>query len=140
MLPAQVVDCSVVVKWVLPEPGSAAALRLLDEYQAGLADLIAPDILLVECASLLSKRVRRRQLSARQADEALRWLTEISPELVPTVPMLADALRLSTQCALSLWDCTYLTLGIDRDCSIVTADQRLFRGGKARHPRFRLLG
>src|SRR5947207_3037347 len=37
-----VVDSSVVLKWVLPEAGRSKALALLDEYEAGQTDLIAP--------------------------------------------------------------------------------------------------
>ena len=42
-----VLDSSVAVKWVLPELDSTKALRLAD-FQAGLHELIAPDVFPVE--------------------------------------------------------------------------------------------
>lgn len=62
-----VVDCSVAAKWVLPEPGAADALRLLEEERSGEVSLIAPALLLAEFAGLLAKKVRRKQLSRDQA-------------------------------------------------------------------------
>jgi hypothetical protein len=39
-----VLDSSVALKWVLPEPDSGTALRLLDETNKAIHELIAPDI------------------------------------------------------------------------------------------------
>lgn len=47
------VDSSIALQWVLPESGTAAAVGLL-----GRPDLVAPDILLVESANVLAKKVR----------------------------------------------------------------------------------
>jgi len=43
-----VVDASVVVKWFLPESGTPAADFLLEKFLNNEADLIAPDVLLLE--------------------------------------------------------------------------------------------
>ncbi|MGH9584667.1 MAG: type II toxin-antitoxin system VapC family toxin, partial [Bryobacteraceae bacterium] len=65
-----VVDCSVAAKWILPEPGRDAVLRLLKQYEADEILLIAPDLLVAEFASLLAKRSRRKELSVPQAEQA----------------------------------------------------------------------
>ena len=65
-----VLDCSVAAKWVLPEPDRAPALALLEQYASGKVQLIAPDILLAEFASLVSKHHRRKLISAEQANGA----------------------------------------------------------------------
>ncbi len=135
-----VLDCSVAAKWVLPEPGRPSALRLLDRHVAGEISLIAPDLLLMEVASLLSKRHRRQQISAVQAREAFRLMREFAPDLLETQPRLGRALDLSLRYQMSLWDCVYLALAIERDCRFLTADQRLFRAGTGRHPAIQLFG
>ena len=122
-----VLDCSIAAKWLLPEPGTEAALILLDRYQSGDIDLIAPDLLLTEFASLLAKRNRRRSISAEQARSALDWLTRFAPRLFETKPLLSRALDLSLQNQLSLWDCVYLTLARENNCPFLTADRRLMR-------------
>lgn len=134
-----VVDCSVAAKWVLPEPGRARALRLFDQWASGEVELIAPGILLAEFASLLAKRCRRKELTATQANEAFVFLVRCAPRLYETRPRLGPAMKLALEHHLSLWDCLYLALAAERDCSVVTADRRLARGGAARHLDIRLL-
>ena len=134
-----VLDCSVAAKWVLPEPDRAPALRVLDQYESGEILLLVPDLLLAEFASLLTKRKRRKELSAEQASKALQLMGMCLPRLLETRPMLPHALELALQHELSLWDCVYLASAIEHNCPLLTADRRLFRGGKARHPSLMLL-
>ena len=136
---AFVLDCSVAAKWILPEPDRTAALGLFDRYAAGEVLLIAPDLLLMEFASLLSKRHRRKELSAQQAQAAFRLMSNCAPRLFDTRQQISRALDLSLQHQLSLWDCVYLALAIEHDCPVLTADRRLFRGGKSGHPSVRLI-
>jgi len=134
-----VLDCSVAAKWVLPEPDRAPALELFERYAAGEVLLIAPDLLLAEFASLAAKRHRRKELSAEQAREAFRLMAKCAPRLFDTRPQLPRALDLSLRYQMSLWDCVYLSLALDHDCPVLTADRRLFRAGKAGHPSVRLV-
>ena len=134
-----VLDCSVAAKWVLPEPDRPLARGLLDRYVAGEISLIAPDLLLVEVASLLAKRHRRKQISADQAREAFKFMSKSAPGLFDTRPLLSRALDLSLRHRMSLWDCVYLALALERGCPFLTADRRLFRAGAGRHPSIRLV-
>ncbi len=56
-----VVDASVVVKWVVDEPDMPQALSLRRHR------LYAPDLLPAECASVLWQKVRRNELTEREA-------------------------------------------------------------------------
>lgn len=134
-----VLDCSVAAKWVLPEPDGAPAVRLFERYEAGEISLIAPDLLLVEVASLLSKRHRRKQISVEQAREAFGFMTNAAPKLFEAGPRLHRALDLSLRYQMSLWDCVYLALALERDCPFLTADRRLLRAGAGLHPSIRLV-
>ncbi len=106
-----VLDCSVAAKWVLPEPGRASALELFERYVSGGLLLIAPDLLLAEFASLVSKRNRRKQISRTQAYEAFVLMSNCAPRLYETGPRLPRALDLSLEHGLSLWDSVYLVFG-----------------------------
>lgn len=134
-----VVDCSVAAKWILPEPDRAPALRILERHESGEISLIAPDLLLAEFASLLAKRSRRKEISAQQAHEAFHLLTRCALRLFDMRPRLPRALELSLRHQLSLWDCVYLALAQEHECSFLTADRRLFRGGRGRHAALRLV-
>ncbi len=91
-------------------------MRLLERWRSGELTLIAPDLLLAEFASLRS-----------------------SPILYDMRPRLPLALDLSLQHQLSLGDAVYLALAIEHNCSLITADSRLFRSGKKHHPAITLL-
>jgi predicted nucleic acid-binding protein len=134
-----VLDCSVAAKWVLPEVDGAPALRLFERRAAGEVTLIAPDLLLAEFASLLAKRSRRKLISETQAFDAFQFMTRSAPGLFDTRPLLARALDLSLRHQMSLWDCVYLALALERGCPFLTADRRLFRAGAGRHPSIRLI-
>jgi predicted nucleic acid-binding protein len=134
-----VLDCSAAAKWILPEPDRAPALGWFERYVSGEVLLIAPDLLLAEFASLVAKRNRRKQISAKQACEAFSLMTKCAPRLFDMRPRLFRALDLSLQYQLSVWDCIYLALALERDCPVLTADVRLFRAGRGRHPSIRLV-
>jgi predicted nucleic acid-binding protein len=133
-----VLDCSVAAKWVLPERDRAPALGWFERYASGEVLPIAPYILLAEFASLVAKRNRRKQISAEQAYEAFSLMTKCAPRLFDLRPRLFRALDLSLEYQLSLWDCVYLALAPEHHGPVLTADLRLFRAGRGRHPSVRL--
>jgi hypothetical protein len=79
-----VVDASVVLKWFLPEPDSAAADFLLEKFLNDEVELLAPDLMLVEAASALWKLAMVRK--ERSANEAAL----IDRDLLHPIPFLAS--------------------------------------------------
>jgi predicted nucleic acid-binding protein len=134
-----VVDCSVAAKWVLQEPGRAEALELLDKQESGEILLIAPDLLLTEFASVIAKRTRRTQMSGAEGYHAFGLMEASELRLFETRPLLRHALSLALHNQMSLWDCIYLALAVEYECTLLTADRRLFRSGRSRHPAIRYL-
>src|SRR5579864_3585919 len=51
----ELLDSSVVIKWLVPEPHSADAHRLLNDYQAGTLTFLAPDLLHSEIGNIIWK-------------------------------------------------------------------------------------
>jgi predicted nucleic acid-binding protein len=117
-----VIDASVAIKWIVDETGSAAALSLLHGPQ-----LLAPDLLMPECANILWKKVARAELKPDEGALAAELLQRADVELVPTRGLVAEALGLAVALNHPAYDCTYLALAIARDCPFVTADLRLAR-------------
>ncbi len=58
-----VIDAGVAIKRVIDEPGSAEAL-LLRRHR-----LIAPDLIIADCANILWKKVRRKEMLEEGAAE-----------------------------------------------------------------------
>lgn len=117
-----VVDASIAVKWVVEEEGTQQALTLRRQ-----AKLIAPDLLIAECANILWKKVQRDELSKEEAFLAARLLQAAEIELLPTRSSMEAAIRLATELDHPAYDCIYLALAIDNACKFVTADERLLR-------------
>ncbi len=115
-----VVDASILITWVVPEAMSEAALRY-----AG-TNLTAPDLLLVEFANALSKKVRKSEIDARQAREALATVP-VPIELVPVAPLAADALEIGLELGHPVYDCFFLSLARQADVKLLTVDKRLAR-------------
>jgi predicted nucleic acid-binding protein len=116
-----VIDASVVVKWVVPEPGTAEALALR-RYR-----LAAPDLLCAEVANILCKKVSRRELLPEEADVAARLLSTVDIELLPLRPHLTAATALAVSLGHPAYDCFYLAAASALDVPCVTADDRLVR-------------
>jgi len=117
-----VVDASIVVKWVVEEEGTPKALALRRR-----AKLIAPELLVAECANILWKKVQRNELSNDEALLAARLLQATDIELLPTRSLLEAATRVAIELDCPAYDCLYFALAVENGCQFVTADERLLR-------------
>jgi len=138
--PALVVDATVAVKWVLPEPGHLAATCLLDDYQEGKLDLMAPYLLITETGNVLRKRVQRGDLTGVAARQCFQYLLLNSPILLDSPGVNVSALELSLAHGRSVYDCLYLAWAPEQRCDLVTADERFFGAMRPAFPCVRLLG
>jgi predicted nucleic acid-binding protein len=123
-----VIDASIAIKWVVEEDGTAEALTLRQK-----AALIAPDLLVPECANVLWKKVQRRELLVEEALLAARLLQSAEIELLPMRSLFEIATRISVEIDHPAYDCIYLALAGENNCQFVTADERMLR--KLNHSR-----
>lgn len=115
-----VVDASVVVKWVVDEAGTPPALWLLDNH-----NVVAPDLILAECANIFWKKVRRGELSAAEAQFAALMIEGSDLQLREMLPIWLTAIELATRLDHPAYDCLYLALALKDQLQFVTADERL---------------
>jgi len=125
-----VIDASIAVKWVVEEDGTAEALVLRRH-----AKLIAPDLLVAECANILWKKVQRAELTGDEAGLAARLLQAADIELRSARSLLEAATRTAVELDHPAYDCLYLALATENDCRFVTADDRLLRKLASAHHR-----
>lgn len=117
-----VVDASIVVKWLLPEPHSIPARRVLTERN----DLLAPDLLWVEFGNVLWKRSRVGELTAEEARDLSKDFRRFPIKTIPSFGLIDPALDIATRFGRSVYDCLYLALAISRRCQVVASDRRLY--------------
>lgn len=120
--PTVVVDASVAVKWLIPEPDSAVAERLCEGRS-----LIAPELIEVECANILWKHVRRGEIPRIDAFTGIQDLRRSPLGLVRDSELLIEAQGLANDFDHPIYDCLYLALALRKGIPVVTADTRFAR-------------
>lgn len=115
-MPATVIDSSIALQWVLVEAGTEAARDYV------LADeTTSPDILLVETANVLAKKIRASEITPEYAVEALATV-KAAVQLVSSEPLIERALELSIALSHPVYDCVFLACAEDVAGKLVTRD------------------
>jgi predicted nucleic acid-binding protein len=118
-----VIDASIAVKWVVEEDGTPEALALRQKK----GKLIAPELLVAECANILWKKFQRGELLKAEALLAARLLQGAEIELLPTRSLFEAATRMSIEINHPAYDCLHLALAVEKECQLVSADERFLR-------------
>ena len=130
---ALVIDACVAIKFVTQEQGTDQANAILASDNA----LIAPDLVQIETAHGLWKKVAAREIDQSEAIAGLATLPELFERFVPASALLRQAQTLSFTMNHSIYDCIYLALALSEAAPLVTADKKFWnavkRAGFAEH-------
>jgi predicted nucleic acid-binding protein len=129
-----VLDSNIALKWVLPEPDSAAANQLRLDFQNAIHDLIAPDVFQVEIAHALTRAERQGRIAASQAGVLWADIMSTPPRLEASGPLLPRAIQISSAERVGVYDCVYVALAEREHCEFVTADGKLIKKLQPRFP------
>jgi predicted nucleic acid-binding protein len=116
-----VVDASAGVKWFLPEPGTADAVRL----QNPAFELHVPTFFDLELANIFWKAVRQRRLTRAEADARLTQLAALSLVRHPEGPLINSTFDIAVRSGRSAYDSLYVALAVQLGAVLVTADDHL---------------
>jgi predicted nucleic acid-binding protein len=135
-----VVDASVAAKWFLPEVGSEEATQLL----SGTDKLIAPDLIRVEVAAAITRRVRLGELPGEEAMQICNaWLKALADGVVALTAQeddLTEAIKLALELKHPLQDCIYLAVAMRLKATLITSDPKFIERSSALYPLVRALG
>jgi predicted nucleic acid-binding protein len=120
-----VLDCSVALKWVVPEEGSDTAERVLTLYESGDVSFAAPDTLIAELGHSLRRFVLNRKLPADEAASGLDELLGMRIDLIPSAALAPQALQLALAHMGTFYDALYVSLAVREDLKVLTADRRM---------------
>jgi predicted nucleic acid-binding protein len=129
-----VLDSSAAFKWLVPEVDTPKALKLRDDCNQGILELIAPDILPIETTHALTRAERQGRVTPTQGALLLKDLLKNLPPLHPYLPLLPRAYEISSAMRIGVYDCVYVALAEREQCNFVTADGRLVRSLQAKYP------
>jgi predicted nucleic acid-binding protein len=113
-----VVDASVILDLLVERPRAANARMALEGI-----DGVAPELLDAEVLNVVSRYVRRGEMSEERAGQALELLVDADVERFPIAPLVHDAWALRHN--LSTYDAFYVALARSLHCPLVTCDRAL---------------
>jgi predicted nucleic acid-binding protein len=115
-----VVDASVAVQWIVPEAESDYSEAVLS-----LKDLIAPELLQVEVANALRRKIAVSDITLEQARQGYALIAKTVSLRPLSAEWLHRALELAVLMAHPIYDCIYLVLAEQTRTRLVTRDREL---------------
>lgn len=115
-----IVDASVAIQWLVPEPESQKTDSLLAK-----GGLVAPDLISAEVANAIWKKLTRREVLA--IPPSFQRFSSLFDRLEPMSGLAARACEIALELAHPAYDCFYLALAEKEASRMVTVDQRLVR-------------
>lgn len=122
-----VLDASVAIKFLIPEPLSDVAEVAIAAFRSGAIRLIAPDIISAEVGHGLRRHVLNGELSTDAWFDAIADYLYIGVPTVPSLGLVSRATRFSADHLGSFYDALYVSLAAERDCRVLTADEPMTR-------------
>jgi predicted nucleic acid-binding protein len=115
-----VLDACVAAKILFAEQGSQAAATLV----LGADYVVAPELIMLEVTNVAVKKVRRKEVTAASAGEAVGDLEGLFDQLVPTQDLRLAAMDIALRTMTSTYDAIYAALAVREGLTLVTADRR----------------
>lgn len=119
-----VIDASVAAKWLFLEKGTEEAVQLLDHFDF----FYAPDLFQIELDSIITKKVRKRELSVEEAPIKKDQASKLPVRSIKYSELSVIAFDISVSLPITLYDATYIATAILTNSIFYTADERLARG------------
>lgn len=122
-----VLDSSVALKTVLPEPDSAKAIKLQDDFHNAVHELLAPDVFPIETLNGLAKAERQKRIALGLGWPLWKTIMADCPALHSYVALLSRAYTISSNARIAVYDSLYVALAEKEGCEFITADDRLVK-------------
>lgn len=118
-----VADASVAIKWYVTEIYTAEAEKLLD----GSYEIHAPELILPEFGSIIWKKLRRGDLTAKEATQIIDGFGKQTITFHSHQSLLKSAFAGAQLSGQTVYDWSYLALAVSLSCEFVTADERFYK-------------
>lgn len=118
-----VVDASVAVKWFNVEEFSENAEKLKDKHLKTEITLVSPVLMIFEVLNALRYNP---DLGANDVKDAFDDLLGIQIKLYPVDEWLSGAVSMAYDNGLTIYDASYVALAKHLDCTLYTADSKIW--------------
>jgi len=123
--PKAVLDASILIQTIVREKYTDTALKLLSTLKA----IHVPSLILYEIGNALVILTRKNLIIKEDAIRKFKSFSSI-PTLNIKEITLSKAIDIAIELQITLYDATYLTLALEEDAPLITADRDLYEKGK----------
>jgi len=134
-----VVDTSDLVKWVLPEPDSATALKVITDTATAGGTVYGLELARIEATNVIWTKLHRKLLNRAEAEKAVGLIQYAPVQTAPSLPLLVKAFDIAAQFDVAVYDALFVAAARELRIGVVTADEPLVRAVGAAFPEIRLL-
>lgn len=122
-----VIDSCVAFKWGVKEADSDKANKIRADYQAGIHELLAPDVFPVEIGHAITRAERQGRIIPAEGAAFLADLMTTLPALENSLLLLPRAYDISSSAYVGIYDCLYVALAERETCDLITSDDKLIK-------------
>src|SRR5260370_18393840 len=119
-----VLDASVAICWVIPRRLTPKAVRLRDEYQRQIHELLAPAVFIDEVAGALTKAERQKDIVVGQAAPLYARVMNSPPVLIGHAPLISRSIDISSRTLSGYYQSLYWAFAEPEGLQRITADQK----------------
>ena len=123
--PKAVLDASILIQTIVREKYTDTTLKLVSMLKA----IYVPSLILYEIGNALVILTHKNLITK---EDAIRKFKSVSS--IPTLNIkeitLSKAIDIAIELKITLYDATYLTLTLEEDAPLITADRDLYEKGK----------
>ncbi len=119
-----VLDASFIAKWFKEENYTETALKIKDDFVAGIHEIAVPDLILYELTNAMRYD---KSFDSNLIRKSIRRLIELEIDIIiPTEDLIIDSVDLAQKYEISLYDAIYVSLSDKLDATFITADKKLY--------------
>ena len=121
-------DTSAALRWLVPQPSSAAAGAVIEQAFRRGEPVVAPPLLYAEATSVLRRFVFDAVLLPGEARATLQDLLSLPIRIVSGQPIYLRAFDLASQFQQArAYDTQYIAVAEDQGATLLTADGVMFK-------------
>ncbi len=117
----------MALKVYLEEDLAEVAQRVLDAGRDGDAELTAPTLILLEFRHALTRRVRREEIAASDAQEMWESFGDWPLDYYEIGPLVPRAAEISEESGCTIYDAIFIALAEAEELVVLTADGKLIK-------------
>lgn len=123
-----VADTSALIRLFVPDgPLPDNFAEFMRGVERGMNRAIAPELLVVEIASVINKKQRSQELTIDESDRLFSDILAVPIRLFPHQPIITRAFEMARKHGLTVYDTLFLSLAEERGAVIFSADHQLIK-------------